>query len=142
MDNREPTPTAAREALTSAAGSAERVRAQARWMSTYLAVFGIGFGVLTLLLGLVQPLSLRIAAMSLGWPLLVAVMVGWAARRPASLKGTSTRVTKYWVGTAGLYGVALVIGTPRLIGEWLYWVPAAALVAAPLLAGAVRERRA
>jgi len=111
-------------------------------MSTYLAVFGVGFAVLTLVLGLVEPLSLRLILISTGWPLLIGVMVVWATRRPASLRGSSSRVIKYWIGTAALYGIALVIGTPGLVGEARYWIPAAVVVAAPLLIGAVLERRA
>lgn len=135
-------PTAARAALASATDSADKVRVQARWMSTYLAVFAAGFGALTLLLGLVEPLGFRIALFSLGWPALIVGMVWWSARRPASLRGTHGRVAKYWIGTGVLYGIALLVGTPRLIGQPLYWIPAAALVATPMLIGALRERRA
>jgi len=142
MQSEQPSPTAARDALSSAASSADRVRAQARWMSTYLAVFGLGFAVLTLLLGLVEPLLLRMSLISLGWPLLIGGMVIWAGRRPASLRGTFGRVVKYWIGTGVLYGIVLFVGTTWLMGEESFWIPAAAVVAAPLLIGAVKERRA
>lgn len=108
----------------------------------FLAVFGVAFAVLTLLLGLVEPLSLRMTVLSVGWPLLIGGMVVWSSRRPASLRGTSSRVVKYWVGTAVLYGIVLFVGTPGRIGEPVYWIPAAILVATPLLVGAVLERRA
>lgn len=107
-----------------------------------LAVFGVAFAVLTLLLGLVEPLSLRMTVLSVGWPLLIGGMVVWSLRRPASLRGTSSRVVRYWVGTAVLYGIVLFVGTPGRIGEPVYWIPAAILVATPLLVGAVLERRA
>jgi len=129
-------------ALARADESARRVRSQARWMSTYLGVFSAGFGGLTLLLGLVEPLALRMTVVSVAWGLLVSGMVVWALRRPAGLRGTARRVTPYWLGTCGLYAVALFLGTPGRIGEPLYWIPAALIVAAPLAIGALRERRA
>lgn len=137
----EVSPAAARAALLSASTTSERVRAHARWMGTYLAVFAAGFGILTLLFGLVSPLQLRMTLFGVGWPLLMLSMVWWAGRRPASLRGTSRRVAKYWVGTTFLYGVVLLVGTPRLVGDARYWVPAAALVAAPMFLGALREHR-
>ena len=38
------------------------------------------------------------------------------------------------------YAVALFAGTPRMIGNVAFWVPAALVVAAPLALGAWRER--
>lgn len=135
-------PVDAQVALAVASAAASRVLVRARWMSTYLAVFAGGFAVLTLLLGLVQPLSIRMGAFAIGWPLLIAGMVAWAARQPARLRGTLRRVMKYWVATGICYGAVLAVGTPRFIGEPLYWLPAAVLVAAPMVLGAIRERRA
>jgi hypothetical protein len=112
-------------------------------MDEYLpGVFAAGFGVATLVLGLVQPFALRMSLWAVAWVLLVGGMIWWAWRRPANLRGTTRRVAGYWVGTGLLYGVALFVGTPRLIGQPLYWVPAALVVAAPLAFGSVRERHA
>jgi len=135
-------PVDAQVALAAASTAASRVRRRARWMSTYLAVFAGGFAALTLLLGVVQPLSLRMSAFTIGWPLLIAGMVIWAARQPARLRGTLRRVSKYWTTTGICYGAVLAVGTPRFIGQPLYWLPAAVLVAAPMVLGAIRERRA
>lgn len=105
-------------------------------------MFAAGFGAATLVLGLVEPVALRMSLWGVAWVLLVTGMVVWAKRRPASLRGTSRRIAVYWAGTVLLYTVALFVGTPRFIGQPLYWVPAALLVAAPLAVGAFRERRA
>jgi hypothetical protein len=51
-------------------------------------------------------------------------------------------VAKYCIGTIVLYGLALVIGTPGLIGQWRFPLPAAVLVAIPMVIGAARERHA
>lgn len=111
-------------------------------MSTYLIVFGIGFGCVTLLLGLVQPLALKMAVFSAGWPALIAIMVIWSRRQPATLARTGRRVAKYWIMTGTLYGLALVIGLSWFTGRWDYWLPAALAVALPMVLGGVAERRA
>jgi hypothetical protein len=48
----------------------------------------------------------------------------------------------YWVVAMACYAVALFAGTPGRLGQVSYWVPAALIVAAPFLVGAVRERGA
>jgi hypothetical protein len=53
---------------------------------------------------MVQPL--RIIAGSVSWPILIAVILAWAARRPANLAETQRRVAKYWIGTVVLYALA------------------------------------
>jgi len=135
-------PDAARAALVAATHSAAQVRTRAQWMSTYLAVFAGGFAGVTLLLGLTRPTWLRMSLFGLVWPLLIVSMEMWAARRPAHLRTTRRRVVKYWIGTGALYGAALVVGTPAFLGRAGYWIPAAVLVATPLLIGSWRERRA
>lgn len=133
---------AAQRALLAATHSAAQVRSRARWMSTYLATFAGGFAGVTLLLGLMRPLWLRMSMFGVAWALLIVGMQMWAARRPAHLLATRRRVAKYWIGTGALYGSVLVVGTPALLGRALYWIPAAAVVATPLLIGSWRERRA
>lgn len=127
--------------LDRARRAAGRVRTESRWMGTYLAVFAVGFGVLTLVLGLVSPLWLRMTVAGALWIPLVVGMVVWAVRRRASDRGTGRRVLWGWLGTGGLYALALVVGTPARLGEPLYWVPAAVVVALPLAAAAWREAR-
>lgn len=121
--------------------AAAKVRTASRWMARYLAVFAAGFGVLTLVLGLVSPLGLRMAVAGALWIPLVVGMVVWAMRRPAADRGVGRRVLWGWIGTGGLYALALVIGTPARLGEVVYWAPAAVLVALPLGITAWRESR-
>lgn len=122
----------------------ERVRSRARWMSIYLGVFAIGFGVVTLILGLVAPLWLRMTIFGVLWPGLIGGMVWWAHQQPAVPRGGWCRQGGWgWAGTVVLYGAALLIGTtPGLLGRVEYWVPAAVLVTTPLALAAWREHRA
>jgi predicted lipid-binding transport protein (Tim44 family) len=133
-------PSQAQADLARADASARRIGTRARWMSVYLAVFGVGFGALTLVLGLAGSPSMTIV-MPL-WGVLIAVMVVWSQRQLASRRGTGRRVAVYWVGTGALYGIALFVGDAHFPGRPAFWIPAALIVAAPLLAGAIRERRA
>lgn len=126
--------------LARADTAAGRVRAGSRWIATYLVVFGVGFGAVTLLLGLVQPLALRMTIFAVCWPILIVGMVIWSRRQPAAPRGRLVGVWG-WIGTGVLYGVALFVGTPTLIGRVEYWVPAAIVVALPLCVAGWRERR-
>jgi hypothetical protein len=134
-------PELASASLTRAKEAAQRVRSHARWMTTYLGVFSIGFAAVTLAVGLVQPRPVRILVF-VAWGILVLATVAWARRRPAAIRGASGRATRYWVVTISLYAVAIAAGTPHLTGHVWYWVPAAIAVALPLTIGALRERRA
>lgn len=133
-------PSQAQADLVRADESARRIGTRARWMSVYLAVFGVGFGVLTLVLGLAGPASM-VVVMPL-WGVLIVVMVVWSHRQLATRRGTGRRIAGYWIGTAALYGIALFAGIERFPGRPAFWIPAALAVAAPLLTGAIRERRA
>ncbi|MDQ1654073.1 MAG: hypothetical protein QOI35_3273 [Cryptosporangiaceae bacterium] len=133
-------PSQAQADLARADESARRIGTRARWMSVYLAVFGVGFGALTLVLGLAGSASMTVV-MPL-WGVLIAVMVVWSQRQLATRRGTGRRIAGYWIGTSVLYGVALFAGLSRFQGRPAFWIPAALVVAAPLLAGAFRERRA
>ncbi len=129
--------------LTRAGQVGERVRSRARWMSTtYLGVFAVGFGVVTLILGLVAPLWLRMTVFGVLWACLVVGMVWWARQQPAVPRAWCWRGAWGWAGTVVLYGAALLIGTPGLLGRVEYWLPAAVLVATPLALAAWREHRA
>ncbi|HEV2370864.1 MAG TPA: hypothetical protein VGS19_01735 [Streptosporangiaceae bacterium] len=141
MVNDDISPDEASAALSRAGQSAQRVRSQARWMSTYLGVFSAGFAAITLTVGLVRPLTPRVLVF-VTWAVLVAATVAWSRRRPASIRGAMDRVGRYWIVSVTLYAVALAVGTPHLTGHPMYWVPAALAVAAPLMVGAFRERRA
>lgn len=135
-------PSAAREHLHVANCATVRLQAHARWMSGYLVIFATAFAGITLVLGLVQPLALRMMVFVLCWPALMVLAARWVDRRPAKPRRTDARATKYWVATSLLYGAALLWGTPRLIGDASYWIPASIVVATPLLIGAVRVRSA
>jgi hypothetical protein len=135
-------PDQAHATLDQAAQSAQRVRAQAQWMSIYLGAFAAGFAALTLVLGFVKPLPLAMVVAGVIWALMLTVMLPWAAQRRATLRGTGRRITGYWIASAVLFIPAMLIGANRLIDNSLYWVVAALVVAAPLAIGALRERRA
>ncbi len=125
------------EELARADAAAGRVRRKSRWIATYLAVFGVGFGAVTLLLGLVEPLALRMTIFFVCGPVLVVGMVVWSRRQPAAPRGRLWG----WLGTGILYGVALFVGTPGLEGRVEYWLPAAVVVALPLCVAGWREHR-
>lgn len=127
--------------LAHARRSAGRVRAEARWFVRYLVVFAAGFGVLTLVLGLVEPLWLRLTVSGVLWLPLVAGMAWWASRQRATTSGVGRRALPGWIGTGGLYAVALFVGTPDQLGRPAYWVPAAVVVTLPLAVTAWRESR-
>ncbi len=128
--------------LARAGVAAGRVRRGARWASTYLTMFGIAFGAVTLLLGLVEPVALRITIFAVCWPIIVIAAVVWAHRQPAAPRGFGRTWGAWgWVGTGVLYGVALVVGTPAFEGRPAFWVPAAVIVALPLCVAGWRERR-
>jgi hypothetical protein len=117
------------------------LRARARWASTKLAVFGVGIGLVTATVGLVESKLLG-AAVFAGWLLLAVGMTVWERSRLAHLAGTRERISPYWVGSFAFYGVALAAGTDEKSGDLTYWRPAAVIVALPMLIGALRERRA
>lgn len=121
--------------------AASRIRNESRWFARYLAVFAAGFGVLTLVLGLVDPLWLRLTVSGVLWIPLVIGMVVWAVRQRASPDGAGRRALPGWIGTGVLYGVALFVGTPAQLGNAAYWLPAAVVVVLPLGIAAWREWR-
>lgn len=120
--------------------AASQVHSRARWMGVYFAVFGVFFGAATLLLGLVQPLALRMVIFSVCLPVLLAAMVWWSLRQGAVPRGR-LRGLWAWISTGVLYAVALVVGLSRWEGQAWFWVPAAIIVALPLCVAGWRERR-
>jgi len=135
------TPDAARAALDSAAAAEAGVRARARWMPVYMITFGVGFGAAALVLGLIESFAWRMSLFAGLWIVFVLAMVRWAASRPASARVVTRRIAVSWVGTGVLYGVALFVGTGRFQGELAFWVPAAVVIALPLVIGGLLERR-
>jgi hypothetical protein len=134
------TPDDARAALAGAAASAARLRARARWASTKLLVFGVGMGLVTLSVGMLESKLLG-AAVFAAWGALAFGMSRWERRRTVHLPGTGARTAPYWSASIALYAVAIAAGTEQS-SDPTYWVPAALVVPLPLLTGAVRERRA
>jgi peptidoglycan/LPS O-acetylase OafA/YrhL len=120
--------------------AAGRVGRHARWMATYFTVFGLGFGAVTLILGLMQPLALRMTIFATCWPVLMIGMLLWARGQRAAPRGRF-RGMRAWIATGILYGVVLVVGMPAFEGRVGYWVPAAVVIALPLCAAGWRERR-
>ena len=130
----------ARAALSDAAASAARLRARARWASTKLLTFGIGMGLVTLAVGMLESKLLG-AAVFAAWGALAFGMSRWERSRTAHLPGTGARTAPYWSTSIAFYAVAIAAGTDRS-SDPTWWVPAALVVSLPLLVGAVRERRA
>lgn len=150
MSNHEPTPAPSTTPSTErAAGDLEQSRGLAAssrtasgWYATYMAVavFGVGFAFLTLLIGLGPEgpgfIGLALAA---GAVLTVAALV-WAGRRPVGPHAPARLVVPAWVSSGVLYGVALFAGLTWFTSP-LHWVATAVVVALPLLLGAARVRR-
>jgi hypothetical protein len=132
----EMTPSQAHADLARAAESAQRLHARAGWMPRFLAVFSVGFGVMTAVVGLTEPRALLFVLPI--WFVIVAVMIAWTFRQRATVRGAGTRMMLPWVATFALYSVA-VAALPR--GNALVWAAAAVTVAAPLAVAAVLERR-
>ena len=109
-------------------------------MSTYFTVFGLAFGAVTLILGLVQPFALRMTIFATCWPVLMIGMVLRARGQRAAPRGRFRGVWA-WITTGILYGVALVVGLSAFEGRVGYWMPAAVIVALPLCVAGWRERR-
>jgi hypothetical protein len=134
------TPDDARAALAGATSSAARLRHRARWAGTQLLVFGLGMGLVTLSVGLIESKLLG-AAVFVAWGALALVMSRWTRRRTAHLTGTTSRIAPYWALSFGFYAVAIAAGGDEH-GDPTYWVPATVVVTVPMLVGAIRERRA
>lgn len=135
------TPEAARDTLAAAGRTSDRLRTRARWASTKLAVLGLGLGVVTATIGLVESTLLGVLVFA-AWGVLVAVTAWWERRRTAHLAGARERTSRSWALSFALYAVAIACGVARPEGDSVYWLTAAAVVALPMLVGAVRERRA
>ena len=136
------TPSDARSAIRGAESAAERTYRSARWFARYTVVFGAGFAAMTLLLGLTNLSTNTPAVLPTLWGGLMVSMLIWAHRQRAVLAGLGRRVVPYWIASALLYGIALVVGINRFKGEPAYWIPAAIIVGAPMIVGAWRESRA
>lgn len=134
------TPDDARDQLASAGAAADRLRARGRWTGAYMTAFGLGFGALTLLVGLMRDSRALTAVIVVGWGLFVAAMVRWTRTRPATERGAVRRMQPLWMLTTVLYAIALAVGLPQDAGARFWWA-AGAVVALPLLVGAARERQ-
>jgi hypothetical protein len=135
------TPTAARDALASAAATSDKLRAQARWSSFKLAVFGVGIGIVTTAVGLVESTLLGFAVFA-GWGLLAMGMSLWERRRLVHLAGTRQRIRPYWLTGFAFYAVAVATASAQSPEDVAYWVLAGVVVSLPMLVGAWRESRA
>ena len=134
------TSAAAREALVAATTTSHKLRTQARWSSTKLAVFGVGIGLVTASLGLVDSKLLG-AAVFAGWGMLAGGMSLWERRRLAHLAGTRERIRPYWMAGFAFYAVAVATAPEETSGDLAHWLSAGVIVSLPMLIGAWRERR-
>lgn len=136
--------TTAGAALREADELGTRTRRAGRWYARYMLVFGGGFGLMTLLLGLGPDAGPRALWWALGltgvWAVFVAVMVAWAFRRPVQGELKGSTYVPGWVGTSLLYALALGVGLNLDLTAWA-WVVAALVVPLPLALSAVRLHR-
>jgi hypothetical protein len=135
------TAASARDALRSAASASQRLQTRARWASTKLTVFGLGIGLVTAAVGLIDSKPVK-SGVFVAWVALAVAMTVWERRRLAHIAGTRQRVSPYWAGSFAFYGVALAVGSDKGSEDLAYWLPASAIAALPMLIGALRERRA
>lgn len=123
---------------------AARTRRAGRWHARYMAVFGVGFGLLTLALGLGPAGDSTgpwwVLGLVVAWAAFVVVMVVWAVRRPVQGSLDHRVAVPGWVGTGLLYGATLFYGLGRGLPPW-GWALASVAVALPLLVTAARVRR-
>lgn len=133
------TSSEAQAALRAAAVASARIRPAARWMATYVALFGLVFAGITLLLGLTDLIRTRPFVLVVTFFVLEGGILLWARRQRATLTGTGRRVALSFIGMGLLYVAVLVVGVNRFQGEPAHWIPAAVVVAAPMFFGAWRE---
>lgn len=138
------TSDSAGETLQRADELSARTRHAGRWYARYMTVFGVGFGLMTLLLGLSPQDDATAVWWTLGliavWAVFVLVMVVWAARRPVQGALEGRTYVPGWVGTGLLYAAALFLGLGLGVPVWA-WVLAALVVPLPLLVSAGRVHR-
>jgi hypothetical protein len=140
--NGEPlTPSQGADDLTRAASVAARLQAQTRWLAAFLALLGVAFGTLTILLGLVGSTPARVAVITASFLLLIGGLVVWYFRQRVFPRDLPRRYVPFMMATCSLYGAALAVGLPRFAQRPEYWLPAGVVVALPLLVGAWRGRR-
>ena len=109
-------------------------RGENRWPARYLGAFGLAMLLLFPLIGLLGPAG--VVSFTTGWAVVISVMVPYATRQRVTRGGQSRRMLVAWGAWAAIYGAALVLGEVFFRAQIAYWVPAAFLVAAPLLVGA------
>lgn len=127
-------PAAARAMLSDADGATGRTARQARWWVLYMAVFAVGFGALTLLVGTAEGPRGLVAPM-VAFGVMTVGMVAFARSRPVQGGVRLGVFLGGWTGTSLLYGVSLWAGL--VLGWPLWgWVVASVAVAAPLAAAA------
>ena len=106
-----------------------------------MTAFGVGFGILTVLTGLVSDTVWALGAMAAVWAVFTGVMVGWSSRQRTTDRAATDRMDRWWVLTILFNGIALATGLSYVGQAPAYWVPAGVVVALPLLIGAAREHR-
>lgn len=127
-------------ALARAASLRAEVHRMSRWYAHYLLVYGIAAFVTTLLVGMLPGAAGVGVAMGL-WAAVIGGLSVYAARQRVSRRGFARRhggIIGVW---AALYGVVLAVGATEYPGDLAWWLPGAALVALPALAGAYPEAR-
>ncbi|MFI6604501.1 tyrosine-type recombinase/integrase [Nonomuraea sp. NPDC050536] len=128
-----------------ALAQAERLKTMmnrhSRWVVYYQLMYGAASFAMVLALGLLE-VPLGVIVSSVIWILAIAALSIFAARQPVSYRGMAK--THYvMIGTwTILYGIVLFLGLFLFPGDLAWWLPGAALVAAPgLVTAYVTYRR-
>ena len=104
---------AAGSALRTADALADRTRRSDLWYSRYIKVFGVGFGVMTLLIGLgpdgEDGLTWILVCIG-AWGVFMVGLLAGATRRPVHGLLSGRTYVPGWVGASLLYAAALGLG--------------------------------
>lgn len=126
--------------LARAASIKARTHIQSRWLVGFLALLGAAFGGITAALGLLGSTPARVAVITAIFLVVVGGLLIWYFRQRVIPRDLGRRYAAFLMATCSLYVVTLVVGRPHFTDRPEYWLPAAALVALPLLIGAWRAR--
>lgn len=134
-----PRPDQAATDLALSGGLARRSRTASAWYATYMTAFGVGFAMMTLVIGLgPENPTFAVGALAV-WAVFIVAALVWAGRRPVSPTAPVRAIVPGWVGSGVLYAIALFVGL-AWFSHPLQWLAAAVVVSLPLLVGAHRLR--
>lgn len=133
-------PVEASEALHHADALSAAGRASSRWYIRWLAIFAVmSFG-LSLGVGLTGGPRAIVVVMVV-WGAFIVALTAWSARQQTWGPGMTRTHMAVMICWAVIWGLVVVLGSTRFVGEPGWWVPGGLALAAPPLVGAVRVAR-